>query len=81
MANPALRLDIPREEAIARAADLIAEAWRSFDRFRPGQPTIGHRVRELTALGLSERERADLVAFLQALDGPGPSAALREEPR
>ena len=36
---------------------------------------------ELTALGLTERERADLVAFLEALDGPGPSAALRQEPR
>jgi aromatic-L-amino-acid decarboxylase len=49
-----LRLDIPREEAIARAAELIAEAWRSFDRFRPGQPPIGERVRALTTLGLPE---------------------------
>ena len=37
-------------------------------------------INELTALGLTERERADLVAFLQTLDGPGPSAALRQEP-
>ncbi len=49
-----LRLDIPREEALARAAELIGEAWRSFDHFRPGQPPIGERIRALTALGLPE---------------------------
>jgi len=49
-----LRIDVPREEALARAAELIAQAWRSFDRFRPGQPPIGERVRALTALGLPE---------------------------
>ena len=31
---------------------------------------------ELTPLGLTEEERADLVAFLKALDGPGPDAPL-----
>jgi cytochrome c peroxidase len=31
-------------------------------------------------LGLSEQERADLVAFLGALDGPGPAAELLEAP-
>ena len=51
---PSLRLDATREEALARATELIAEAWRSFDRFRPGQPPIGERVRALTALGLPE---------------------------
>jgi len=35
---------------------------------------------ELVPLGLTERERADLVAFMQALDGPGPAAALRASP-
>jgi aromatic-L-amino-acid decarboxylase len=49
-----LQLDVPREVALARAAELIADAWRSFDHFRPGQPPIGERVRELTALGLPE---------------------------
>ncbi len=33
-------------------------------------------VNELSALGLSAREKADLVAFLGALEGPGPDAAL-----
>lgn len=36
---------------------------------------------ELHALGLSAREQADLVAFLGALQGAGPSAALREAPK
>ena len=49
-----MRLDISRDEALARAAELIGEAWRSFDHFRPGQPPIGERVRALTALGLPE---------------------------
>ena len=50
-----MRLDVARDVALARAAELIAEAWRSFDRFRPGQPPIGERVRALTALGLPEQ--------------------------
>src|SRR5262249_56091448 len=47
-------MDVPREEALARAAELIAQAWRSFDHFRPGQRGMGGRVRALTALGLPE---------------------------
>jgi cytochrome c peroxidase len=35
---------------------------------------------ELTALGLTELERADLVAFMGALEGSGPVAALRVMP-
>ena len=47
---------------------------RGGDRFGfPGQS-------ELTPLGLTARERADLVAFLKALTGPGPSAALLAPP-
>jgi len=34
---------------------------------------------ELERLELSSRDRADLVAFLRALDGPGPEAHLLEE--
>jgi aromatic-L-amino-acid decarboxylase len=49
-----MRLDVSREVALERAAELIGEAWRSFDRFRPGQPPIGDQVRALTALGLPE---------------------------
>lgn len=35
---------------------------------------------ELTPLDLTEEDRADLVAFLQSLDGPGPDAALLAPP-
>lgn len=35
---------------------------------------------ELVRLGLGERERADLVAFLGSLTGPGPEAALLAAP-
>ena len=35
---------------------------------------------ELKAIGLTELERADLVAFLMTLDGPGPAAALLGAP-
>jgi cytochrome c peroxidase len=35
---------------------------------------------ELAPLALSDRERADLVAFMSALAGPGPAAALRMPP-
>ncbi len=42
-----LRLDAPREEALEHAARLVAEAWRSFDRFRPEEPLLDERVRRL----------------------------------
>jgi cytochrome c peroxidase len=48
---------------------------------RGGDPAGNYPGRnELEPLGLSEEERADLSAFLRALDGPGPEAALRAPP-
>jgi hypothetical protein len=35
---------------------------------------------ELVPLGLSDDEQADLTAFLSALQGPGPDAALLSAP-
>src|SRR3954453_1771420 len=52
--EPALRLDAPREVVLARAAELIAEAWRGFDRARPGQPPVDDRVRAMLAAALPE---------------------------
>jgi cytochrome c peroxidase len=48
---------------------------------RGGDPP-GHYpgVNELSPLGLTENERADLVAFIRALEGPGPEPALLEPP-
>ena len=49
-----LRLDVAREVALARAATIVVDAWRSFDLFRPGQPAIDERVLELLTAGLPE---------------------------
>jgi aromatic-L-amino-acid/L-tryptophan decarboxylase len=59
-----LRLDAPREEALAHAARLVEEAWRSFDRFRPEEPPLDDRVRALIRAGLPE----DATAVHEALD-------------
>lgn len=47
---------------------------------RGGDPAGFPGKNELLPLNLSPRERADLVAFLQALQGPGPDAALIAPP-
>jgi aromatic-L-amino-acid decarboxylase len=49
-----LRLDAPREDVLRHAAELVAEAWRSFDRFRPEEPPLDERVRRLLGTGLPE---------------------------
>jgi aromatic-L-amino-acid decarboxylase len=59
-----LRLDAPREEALAHAARLVEEAWRSFDRFRPEEPPLDQRVLELIRAGLPE----DAAPVHEALD-------------
>ncbi len=46
--------------------------------FHRGGDKFGYPgVNELRPLGLTTREQADLVAFLRALDGPGPADSLR----
>ena len=49
-----LVLDAPREEVLDRAAAIVAEAWNSFDRFRPGQPPVDDLVRDLVRRMLPE---------------------------
>ena len=49
-----LRLDAPREEALEHAVKLVAEAWRSFDRFRPEEPPLDERVRRLLEASLPQ---------------------------
>lgn len=56
--EPALRLDAPREEALARAAKLIEQAWRSFDRYRPQEPPLDERVLALLSSALPEAPTA-----------------------
>jgi aromatic-L-amino-acid decarboxylase len=62
-----LRLDAPREEALDHAVKLVTEAWRSFDRFRPEEPALDERVRELLASGLPEEP----TPVHEALDDTG----------
>ncbi len=66
MAQPErpLRLDAPREEALEHAARLVAEAWRSFDSFRPEEPPLDDRVRRLLEGSLP----SDPVPVHEALD-------------
>src|SRR3954464_15274052 len=59
-----LRLDAPRGGALAHAARLVEEAWRSFDRFRPEEPPLDDRVRALIRADLPE----DAASVHEALD-------------
>lgn len=52
--RPALRLDLPREQVLARAAELINETWISFDHARPGQPVVDEEVRRMLREHLPE---------------------------
>jgi cytochrome c peroxidase len=43
---------------------------------RGGDDMAFYGKKEIVPLGLSAQQKSDLVAFLKALDGPGPSSAL-----
>ena len=53
-----LRLDAPREELLEHAAKLVAEAWQSFDHYRPEEPPLDERVRQLLRAELPEAPTA-----------------------
>jgi aromatic-L-amino-acid decarboxylase len=53
-----LRLDAPREELLEHAAKLVAEAWQSFDHFRPEEPPLDERVLRLLRAELPETPTA-----------------------
>ena len=77
-ADAALRCLAPELHA-HRPAHLAGAGRRVLrSRRRSGGRLPGHE--RAHALGLTERERADLVAFLGALAGPGPDAALLVAP-
>ena len=50
-----LRLDAGRDEALASASAVIEQAWRSFDRFRVGQPPVDEKLEALLREALPER--------------------------
>lgn len=60
---PPLRLDATREEALERASAIVTEAWRSFDRARPGQPDVDERLRRLLGAALPEEPSSVLAAL------------------
>ncbi len=65
-AESGLRLDIGRDAALDCAAEIVGEAWRSFDRFRVGQPPIAASLRELFRLALPEEGTATDAALADA---------------
>lgn len=77
--TPTLRC-VSKRPSFFHTGQLISlEAVVSF--FNKGGHPGGYRgVSELKPLGLSPDELKDLVAFLKALDGPGPAAALSQAP-
>ncbi len=62
-----LRLDVSRREALLHAVEIIEQAWRSFDRFRPEEPPVDERLRAMLQAALPD-EGAPLH---QALDDAG----------
>ena len=62
--EPALRLDVPRAEALAHATELIARAWESFDHARPEQPPVDEALRAALAAPIA----LGPTPVLQALD-------------
>ncbi len=60
---PSLRLDATREQALERAAAIVARAWQSFDRARPGQPDVDERLHELLRAALPENGSSVLAAL------------------
>ena len=70
--------------AASAACEPARAAYRANDtvvRFGRGGDAYGYPGKnELTQVELTTRERSDLVAFLRALDGPGPAPSLLAPP-
>jgi cytochrome c peroxidase len=77
--TPSLRC-VMRRPSLMHTGQLrtVDEAIAFFD--RGGHPAGYPGKNELVPLGLSDRERTDLAAFLQTLEGPGPTRALIAAP-
>ena len=65
-AESGLRLDIGRDEALAHAEAVIGAAWRSFDRFRPGQPAVDETLKALLREALPERGIGSVAGIADA---------------
>jgi aromatic-L-amino-acid decarboxylase len=58
-----LSLDVERDVVLAHATSIVAGAWRSFDRYRPGQPEVGEELRELFRRALPDQASPALAAL------------------
>jgi len=70
-----LSLDIPREEALARASEIVTLAWTSFDQARETEPPIDDNLRELLAAALPEAPTSALEVLEDARRGLDESIA------
>jgi aromatic-L-amino-acid decarboxylase len=60
---PSLRLDATREEVLEHASTIVSRAWRSFDRPRPGQPSVDERLHGLLRAALPSGSSSALAAL------------------
>jgi aromatic-L-amino-acid decarboxylase len=70
-----LRLDIPREEALLRATEIVIAGWRSFDKARAIEPEIDDRLKELLEAALPELPTGALEVLEDARRGLDESIA------
>jgi aromatic-L-amino-acid/L-tryptophan decarboxylase len=70
-----LRLDVPREVALERAADIVRQGWRSFDHAREVEPPIDDRLKELLKAALPEGPTGALEVLEDARRGLDESIA------
>jgi aromatic-L-amino-acid decarboxylase len=70
-----LRLDVPREQALARAAEIVLQGWRSFDQAREVEPPIDDRLKELLEAALPNAPTGALDVLEDARRGLDESIA------
>ena len=61
-----LRLDVTREQALERAAEIVAEGWASFDPARANEPPIDDRLKVLLEAALPEAPTSALEVLEDA---------------
>jgi len=70
-----LRLDIPREEALLRATEIVIAGWRSFDQARAVEPPIDDRLKTLLEAALPDGPTGALEVLEDARRGLDESIA------
>ena len=70
-----LRLDVPRDAALQRAAEIVSEGWRSFDHARADEPPIDERLKQILEATLPETPTAVLEVLEDARRGLDESIA------